>query len=358
MIRVEHLGFRAGTFELRNVSMQVEEGEYFVLLGPTGSGKTVFLECLCGLNTIERGRVELGGQDITSLPPRERGIGYLPQDYALFPHLTVRQNIRFGPRRMGQSEGASQQRADELMERLAIGHLANRYPLKLSGGEKQRAALARALAIQPKVLLLDEPVSALDEVTRDRVCRELRAFQKSTGTTTLHVCHNFAEMLAVADRVAIVDEGRILQTGKPRDVLDHPATARLAHFVQAGNLLPVIARAAEGCTELDCGNGLRLISEQPARGKALAVLRPERIFLDSAESGEAESGVRRLPPGALTSLVDLGPCMRLVVTLGEGIEVQAMVARRECERANLAPGHKVVLAYRPCDVHVVPEESE
>lgn len=356
MIRAENLGFRAGTFELRNVSLQVEEGEYFVLLGPTGSGKTVFLECLCGLNTIERGRVAVGGRDITGLPPRDRGIGYLPQDYALFPHLTVLQNILFGPRRLGCSKEDASKRAAELMERLSISHLVDRYPLKLSGGEKQRTALARALAIGPKALLLDEPVSALDEATRDRVCRELRAFQKSNGTTTLHVCHNFAEMLAVADRVAIVDQGCIVQTGKPREVLDRPATARIARFVQAGNLLPATARTRDGLTELDCGNGVTLFSDRQAQGRVTAVLRPERLFLVSTETGDADTHC--LPKAPVSSIVDLGPCMRLVVTLAGGVEVQTMVARRECERANLTPGISVVLGYRSCDVHVVNVENE
>jgi ABC-type Fe3+/spermidine/putrescine transport system ATPase subunit len=356
MIRAENLRFRAGAFELRDVSLQVEEGEYFVLLGPTGSGKTVFLECLCGLNAVENGRVEIGGWEMTGLPPRERGIGYLPQDYALFPHLTVRQNILFGPRRLGRSKEEAAKHAGELMERLSIANLANRYPLKLSGGEKQRTALARALAIGPKALLLDEPVSALDEATRDRVCRELRAFQKSTGTTTLHVCHSFAEMLAVADRVAIVDQGRIVQTGKPREVLDRPATASIARFVQAGNLLPAVARSADGLTELDCGKGLNLFSDRPAQGNVTAVLRPERLFLASTETGDI--GTRCLPRASISSIEDLGPCMRLIVSLAGGVEVQAMVARRDCERANLAPNTAVVLGYRPCDVHVINAEND
>jgi molybdate transport system ATP-binding protein/molybdate/tungstate transport system ATP-binding protein len=356
MIHAENLRFRAGAFELRDVSLHVNEGEYFVLLGPTGSGKTVFLECLCGLNAITNGRVSVGGQEITERQPRERGIGYLPQDYALFPHLTVLQNILFGPHRLGRPEEEAGKHAAELMERLSIAHLADRYPLKLSGGEKQRTALARALAIGPKALLLDEPVSALDEATRDRVCRELRAFQKSTGTTTLHVCHSFAEMLAVADRVAIVDGGRIVQTGKPREVLDRPATARIARFVQAGNLLPAVARPANGCTELDCGNGLALLSDRSALGNVTAVLRPERLFLTSAADGDAE--MRRLPKAALSVIEDLGPCVRLVVTLTGGLEVQAMVGRRECDRANLAPGIDVTLGYRPCDVHVVNVEND
>ena len=168
MIRIERLNYSVGNFALQDVSLQVAEGEYFVLLGPTGSGKTLLAECICGLNRIDSGRIWIGQEDVTRLEPRYRGIGYVPQDYALFPHQSVRANVRFGlTRRLLAERGMSPEAAD-LMEKVVldlvgISHLAGRSTRKLSGGEKQRVALARALAIEPKVLLLDEPVSALDE---------------------------------------------------------------------------------------------------------------------------------------------------------------------------------------------------
>jgi molybdate/tungstate transport system ATP-binding protein len=252
MLRVERLSIRLGEFDLRNISLEVREGEYFVLLGPTGTGKTVLVECIAGLHRPKSGRIFLNGRDITDLPPEERGIGYVPQDYALFPNLTAFENIAFGLRVRKFPEAMVRRKVQELAEWLGITYLLHRLPLTLSGGEKQRVALARALAVEPKVLLLDEPLAAVDEQTRERLCRELKAIQRQTGATFVHVSHNFEETLAVADRIGVMHftEG----TGGKGRRGKFAGRAIVASRDARGNLLPTCQRVGGGI----CAGGKHL----------------------------------------------------------------------------------------------------
>lgn len=358
MICIERLCFRVGNFALRDVSLSVDEGEYFVLLGPSGAGKTLLLECLCGLNRIESGRILLGGADVTGWEPRRRQIGYLPQDYALFPHRTVRENVGFGLTRPREDRASTACRVDKLLEMTGIAHLAQRYPHHLSGGERQRVALARALAIEPQALLLDEPVSALDEQTRDALCQQLRRLQQTTHTTTLHVCHNFAEMLAVADRVGIIYSGEVLQVGTPREVLERPRNRLVAQFVQAGNLLSAEARADGPWLRLTCPGGLEFLARRPARAEARAavsfIVRPENFQL-LADRSQAE----QLPPGStlvegtVAQLVDSGPLVQVTVTSTPGISLVASVGKREYGHVRCKAGDRVHLAVASDDVHLL-----
>jgi ABC-type Fe3+/spermidine/putrescine transport system ATPase subunit len=232
MIRTEEISFGIGTFELRSLRIDIAEGEYFVLLGPPGSGKTIFLECLCGLKKIRSGRILIDGRDVTSLEPRKRGIGYVPQDYALFPHLSVEQNITFGL----HAHGYEETNINETTDMLGIRHLLSRSIDGLSGGEKQRIALARALVLKPKILLLDEPVCALDEVTRQQVCTQLSDIQRRLGLTTVHVSHNLEEAFSVADRAAILHDGRLKQVGTLDMLLRKPASEFVARFMRCENI--------------------------------------------------------------------------------------------------------------------------
>jgi len=228
MIRTEEISLRVGTFQLQRLSIGVAEGQYFILLGPPGSGKTIFLECLCGLKRLDSGAIYIDGRDVTNLEPRVRGIGYVPQDYALFPHLSVERNIAFGLRVRSLSEA----KVTETAEMLGISHLLPRGIDGLSGGEKQRVALARALVMQPKILLLDEPVCALDEVTRQEVCAQLLAIQRKLGLTTIHVSHNLEEAFSVADRAAILHQGVLQQAGPMDELLRKPNSDFVARFMR------------------------------------------------------------------------------------------------------------------------------
>jgi ABC-type sugar transport system ATPase subunit len=228
MIRTEEISFRVGTFQLQRLSINMAKGEYFVLLGPPGSGKTIFLECLCGLKRIESGRIYIDERDVTDLEPRVRDIGYVPQDYALFPHLSVEQNIAFGLR----AHGSTEVKIAETADMLGIRHLLSRRIDGLSGGERQRVALARALVLQPKILLLDEPVCALDEVTRQEVCSQLLGIQRRLGLTTIHVSHNLEEAFSVADRAAILHQGVLQQVGSLDELLDKPNSEFVTRFMR------------------------------------------------------------------------------------------------------------------------------
>ncbi len=228
MIRTEEISLRLGEFELKRLSIEVAKEEYFILLGPPGSGKTIFLECLCGLKRVDSGRIFIDGRDVTNLEPRARGIGYVPQDYALFPHLSVERNIAFGLNVRGQP----QEKITGTAEMLGISHLLSRGIDGLSGGEKQRVALARALVLQPKILLLDEPVCALDEVTRQEVCAQLLAIQRKLGLTTIHVSHNLEEAFSVADRAAILHQGLLQQAGTMDELLRKPNSDFIARFMR------------------------------------------------------------------------------------------------------------------------------
>jgi ABC-type sugar transport system ATPase subunit len=232
MIRTEEIFLRVGTFQLQRLSINVAKGQYFVLLGPPGSGKTIFLECLCGLKKIHSGQIYIDGRQVTDLEPRARGIGYVPQDYALFPHLSVEQNIAFGLRVGGYQHKETQIKVAETAELLGIRHLLDRRVGGLSGGEKQRVALSRALVLQPKILLLDEPVCALDEVTRQEVCAQLLDIQRRLGLTTVHVSHNLEEAFSVADRAAILNEGILQQIGPLDELLSKPSSKFVARFMR------------------------------------------------------------------------------------------------------------------------------
>ena len=232
MIRTDEISFSIGTFELQRLSINIAKGEYFILLGPPGSGKTIFLECLCGLKKIASGRIYIDEHDVTNIEPRARGIGYVPQDYALFPHLSVEQNIAFGLRIRGCQGKETQTKIIETTEMLDIQRLLPRRIHGLSGGEKQRVALARALALQPKVLLLDEPVCALDEVTRQEVCSQLLGIQRRLGLTTIHVSHNLEEAFTVADRAAILNDGVLQQVGHLDELVNKPNSDFVARFMR------------------------------------------------------------------------------------------------------------------------------
>ena len=263
MINVTNLAYKVGDFQLNNIFLNIADGEYFVLLGKPGSGKSIFLECLCGLNRASSGKIEIAGVDVTHAEPRERGIGYVPQDYALFPTKLVRDNIIFGLHVRSMPAGEIKSRLDNIVEFLDISHLLNRSVRGLSGGEQQKVALARALIVRPKVLLLDEPVSALDEAMREAVCMELKHIQRETGTTTVHVCHNFEETRIVADRVGILHAGQLVQVGTPNEVFDHPADANTANFLRIGNILKGYAETRGEYTHIAIGD-TRLMADRPA----------------------------------------------------------------------------------------------
>ena len=212
MVELDDVTLRSGSFTLANVSFEIESGQYAVLMGKTGTGKTTLLEAICGLRAVAAGRILLDGTDVTGLHPADRGVGYVPQDLALFPTLSVREHLAFALRIRRAPSELIDSRVREFADLLAIGHLLDRLPRGLSGGESQRVALGRALAFHPTVLLLDEPLSALDEETRHEMYDLLKRVQRQTGVTTLHVTHSTAEACALAERLLVLAGGQVGQS--------------------------------------------------------------------------------------------------------------------------------------------------
>ncbi len=357
MIRVDDLRYRVGSFALDGVSLGVGAGEYFVLVGPTGSGKTMLLECVCGLNRSVSGRIAVGGADVTGLEPRFRGVGYMPQEYALFPHRTVAENVMFGLLRRGVPRPKARRQADEMLARVGIATLANRYPAGLSGGEQQRAALARALAVEPKALLLDEPLSALDDQTRYAVGRELRQAHRASGAAAIHVCHNFTEMTTLADRAAVMRDGRLVQVGSPVEILARPRTRFVAEFVRARNLLKARATRDGDGAVLACDGGRSFRAAAATEGPVAFVVRPESVALAAAGSCALEGPANTLE-GTVVEVLPLGPTVEVLVDCGAGLRLLASLSPREREVAGAEPGRAVVAAFRPADVHVLEPDDD
>lgn len=243
MIAIRDLTVRVGTFALDGLSFTVAAGQYAVLMGKTGSGKTTLLEALCGLKPIASGTIRLMDRDVTRLKPAERGVGYVPQDRALFPTMTVWQHLAFALAIRKWDRQALAVRVDELASLLGIGHLLDRLPHGLSGGEAQRVALGRALSSRPRVLLLDEPLSALDEDTRGEMCALLKSIRAQTGVTTLHVTHSMAEATTLADQILLLKKGGVEEAELPMDDGQAPPSA---HIRRAEDVSPPVSARYRG----------------------------------------------------------------------------------------------------------------
>jgi len=244
MIDIAHLSIRLPDFSVQNISLTIESGDFFVLLGPTGAGKSLILEAIAGLVPIATGSICLHGTEITHLPPEKRDLAIVYQDGALFPHLTVEANIAFGLRYKKKEVPDPDSQVQHLMERLGISHLKNRKPATLSGGEKQRTALARALAVKPKILLLDEPLSALDPTTRADITELLSELHKEENMTCLMVTHDFAEAQSLSNAMAVINNGRIEQSGPTHTLFHHPETPFVARFLGVTKKLKSVPPAA------------------------------------------------------------------------------------------------------------------
>lgn len=293
MIRVEKISFTIGDFRLYDFSLEVSPGRYFVLLGPPGSGKTIFLECLCGLKRIGSGSIHIDGSDVTRAHPSSRHIGYVPQDYALFPHLSVEANIAFGLRSAKISKTETARKVGQTAELLGVSRLLPRGIAGLSGGEKQRTALARALVTEPKILLLDEPVCALDEATRQKVCTDLLTVQKELALTTIHVSHNLEEAFSMADSAGVLSDGRLEQVGTMAQLLRQPKNEFVARFMRCENIFDArVLSSADGTVALQC-NGVRLRARGDHAGAVKLMIRPENIVLTS-QTADADPAVNQL----------------------------------------------------------------
>jgi molybdate/tungstate transport system ATP-binding protein len=398
MITLRNISVEYADFQLKNVSLKIEAGEFFVLMGPTGAGKTVLLEAIAGLAPLASGEVLLDGRDISTLPPEKRGIGLVYQDYALFPHLTVEQNIRFGLRyshRRGLAEDGNESSAEAYFHRLTkqldLEHLLHRKPPTLSGGEAQRAALARALIIRPRLLLLDEPLSALDAAFREEIRKQLRYLHRETGTTFLMVTHDFHDALALGTRAAVIHNGRVEQTGSVREIYRRPASHFVARFVGMGNVLEaridpsvgiayaeglevVIAPAPREDSGLTRGlqesgfqesgpqdsesqvSGFRTVETGEEKGTGTSVeksgfiaIRPEDIVLSRTA---LESSMRNHFRGRIESIRDYGIACEVRCRVG-ATELISHITRGSLLDLELEEGAEVYLSWKATATHIL-----
>jgi spermidine/putrescine transport system ATP-binding protein len=346
--RVELVGLSKRFSELAvdSVDLAVASGEFFSLLGPSGCGKTTTLRLIAGFERPTAGRVLLDGVDVTTVPPHRRNVNTVFQSYALFPFLSVFDNVAFGLRYRHLSRAEIARRVHEALELVELAPYAKRRPSMLSGGQQQRVALARALVLDPAVLLLDEPLGALDAKLRRSLKVELKALQERVGITFLYVTHDQEEALTMSDRLAVMNAGRIVQVGTPREVYEEPADTYVADFLGVSNLMAVevVARGPGARGQLRLGESA-LTAERctvAAPGPAHAVIRPERVRIEPFGS----AGPNRLP-GMVERLVYLGPSIQVMVRLGAGVPVQALLPN-DGGVAGLAQGSPVH-AYLPPD---------
>ena len=308
------------------IDLDITAGEFFTMLGPSGSGKTTTLRVIAGFERPDAGHVELQGVDVTRVAPAQRAVNTVFQDYALFPHMTVAENVEYGLRVKGMSRRDRRARAQEVLERVRLPGLGDRKPVQLSGGQRQRVALARAIVNGPPVLLLDEPLGALDLKLRQEMQIFLKALQRDLGITFVYVTHDQEEALTMSDRLAVFNEGKIEQVGSPADVYEHPQTAFVAGFVGVSNIL-----------ERD--------------GRTITI-RPEKIRMSDEAAGQGE-------PGTVREVVYVGMVTRFVVDLDAG--GQLVVVRQNLETSSQEAlseqGKRVRLSWRPEHTYEIKKEG-
>lgn len=321
---------------LDGLTLELAPGEFVALLGPSGCGKTTALRIVAGLERATSGRVRIGGADVSAVPTNKRDIGMVFQAYSLFPHMTARRNVEFGLKMRGRPDA---KRAGEMLELVGLSAQADRYPHQLSGGQQQRVALARALAVAPAVLLLDEPLSALDAKVRVQLRDEIRRIQLELGTTTLFVTHDQDEALAVSDRVGVMREGRLEQLATPTDLYTRPASGFVADFVGTVNRVATVV--SSGRARL-LGTDVPTLPGSVLSGAGTALVRPEHLQLEPADEGG---------DGTVVLATFLGATGRSRVELDSGETLVVQVPSRDVER--LSPGTRVGVRCSPTPVLVV-----
>ena len=328
------------TTALESFSLDVAPGEFLTLLGPSGSGKTTALNTLAGFVEPTSGDIAIDGVSIGRLPTEKRNIGMVFQNYALFPHLNVVDNVAFPLRMRGIARGPARARAEAALALVRLADYGKRMPHQLSGGQKQRVAFARAIVFEPLVLLMDEPLGALDLKLREAMQIEIKQFQRQIGCTVIYVTHDQGEALTLSDRIVVMDLGRILQVGTPREIYDGPRSRFVAEFIGVNNVVPVVAGLA-GAPEID---GIGPVG-RPAAAK-FAALRPEILRRVAPGAGTAD--------GAVEDVTFLGAVVRYAVRCDRGGAL-VMTERREPGAEALAIGARLGVAFRPEDVVLLPE---
>jgi spermidine/putrescine transport system ATP-binding protein len=340
-----------------DLTLAVEEGQFFTLLGPSGCGKTTTLRMVAGFEEPTDGTVRIDGADVAGLPPYKRPTNTVFQSYALFPHLSVEDNVAFGLKRKGVGSSEIERRVSEELDRVGLSTEANRRPAQLSGGQQQRVALARALVNLPKVLLLDEPLGALDLKLRKGLQVQLKRIQREVGITFVYVTHDQEEALTMSDRIAVMNHGRIEQVADPVEIYERPATTFVAGFIGVSNLMPGTVRSsgASGEVELDSGVTVRTAVDGFGPGERChAVVRPEKLQITPSDS---DTGGLPSVDGVVETSLYLGTSTQMQVRLADGIVMTVLCPNTdEAERQSLpGGGANVRLFWAPEHMHLVRE---
>jgi putative spermidine/putrescine transport system ATP-binding protein len=324
---------------LDGLTLDIAKGEFVALLGPSGCGKTTALRALAGLQELDRGQIIVEGKDVTFTAPNKRNMGMVFQAYSLFPHMTARENVEYGLKLKAHKTSSDKRknRSDELLELVGLSTHSNHYPHQMSGGQQQRVALARALAISPQVLLLDEPLSALDAKVRTQLRDEIRRIQLELGTTTLFVTHDQEEALGIADRVGVMRNGLLEQIAAPSELYDRPSTSFVAEFVGLTNQVKV--KVSNGSFNA-FGSTLKTLPGSVTSGDGIALIRPEALTVKSSKVGDAR----------VVATSFLGSICRIMVSLPDGSRINAQMESQDA--AGLHPGTSVEITADKVSVFV------
>ncbi len=358
MVQLRNVTKRFGSFvATHDVSLDIEEGEFLTLLGPSGCGKTTLLRMISGFETPTEGTVHLAGKDVTHVPPYKRDVNQVFQSYALFPHLTVAENIAFGLKMKKVAKSEIDDRVKQVTQLVSLTGFEERKPSQLSGGQRQRVALARAIVCQPRVLLLDEPLAALDAKLRHAMQIELKHLQRKVGITFVFVTHDQEEALTMSDRIAVINLGRIEQLGDSSEIYHSPRTTFVANFIGQANILestPVAVLADQARVRLNDAIELTVntTSIPPDSRNALISIRPEKIHLQKTNPGGENIFEARVSEELFKGAVD-----QLILTTDSGLELTAMVANECATEEAFHLGDKVYCYLHPSDIVVVQGES-
>jgi spermidine/putrescine transport system ATP-binding protein len=339
-----------------DLSLELGRGEFFTLLGPSGCGKTTTLRMIAGFERPTSGEIRIEGSDVAQLPPHKRPTNTVFQSYALFPHLSVEANVAFGLKRKRVAKDEIGERVEAELERVGLASHAKRKPSQLSGGMQQRVALARALVNLPKVLLLDEPLGALDLKLRKGLQVELKRIQREVGITFVYVTHDQEEALTMSDRIAVMNRGRVEQVAAPEDVYNRPATTFVAGFIGVSNLMPATVTGSRE-VKLDQGQTISTPTDGFSAGdRCRAVVRPEKLRVELGENGGGRPDRPRVE-GVVASSLYLGTATQITVDLGEAVRMTVLVPNAdEAERQRLpGGGARVALSWEPEHMHLVRE---
>lgn len=349
-LKVNKISKKLGGFELTNINFEVKKGEYFVLLGPTGAGKTVLLELIMGFHDPDEGTIFLDSRDITHVPTAKRGLGYVPQNCPLFPHMTVSENVEFGLKMQRKPSAERREAVDQMLKMMGLESIGERTPEALSGGERQKVVLARTLATQPRVILLDEPLASIDVMASRGLKEEFKRISRELDVAIMHVTHDQIEAFSLADRLAIMRSGTIVQHGHPTEVLSDPGDEFVARFLGYTNVFQVNAsRVGKDITDVEVDGVKITLSGAHQGGGGTIAIKPEDITV--AMEPLRVSSDWNVFVGVLKAFMDLGPIVEIVVD--SGIVLRAFVDKRSFLEKNLSEGKTVHVGFRYDSVKIV-----